>query len=131
MVESALHGDMQTLAEMIRALPKGRGNSRQYTDPQAKYNGEAGRIESVRIIPTNHATFGNVGTSSVLGEGIVFGKNAIAMAEARTPELYATVPQGHAGRFKAVSFYGIIRFRLAWEDSSNSGEANLIHVGSA
>jgi N4-gp56 family major capsid protein len=103
----------------------------QYTDPQAKYNGEAGRIESVRIIPTNHATFGNVGTSSVLGEGIVFGKNAIAMAEARTPELYATVPQGHAGRFKAVSFYGIIRFRLAWEDSSNSGEANLIHVGSA
>lgn len=102
----------------------------QYTDPQAKYNGEVGRIESTVIIPTNHSTLANVGTGSVLGEGFVMGKNALALAEAMAPELFASLPQGHAGRFNAVSFYGILRFRMPWEDSANSGEANLIHVGS-
>jgi N4-gp56 family major capsid protein len=104
----------------------------QYTDPSAKYNGEVGRLDKIRFIPTNHSTaLGTVGSSSVLGEGLVFGKNALAMAEARAPELYASMPKGHAGRFNAVSWYGILRFRLAWEDSANAGEANIIHVGSA
>lgn len=102
----------------------------QYTDPSAKYNGEVGRLDRIRFIPTNHATLANVGTSSVLGEGVVMGKNALAMAEAMTPQLFASTPQGHAGRFHAVSFYGIVKFRLAWEDSANAGEANVVHVGS-
>ena len=71
-----------------------------------------------------------VGTGGVLGEGVVFGKNALAFIEARTPELYATPPQGHAGRFHAVSFYGVVRFRMVYEDSSNPGEANVVHVSS-
>jgi N4-gp56 family major capsid protein len=104
----------------------------QYTDPQSKYNGEVGRLDRVRFIPTNHSqALANVGTASVLGEGVVMGKNALALAESLTPELYASMPKGHAGRFNAVSWYGQVRFRMPWEDSSNAGEANLIHVGSA
>jgi N4-gp56 family major capsid protein len=103
----------------------------QYTDPAAKYNGEVGRLDRIRFIPTNHGqALRNVGTGSVLGEGVVFGKNALAFAEARTPELYASLPKGHAGRFRAVSWYGIVRFRQVWEDSANAGEANTVHVGS-
>ena len=69
-------------------------NSRQYTDPQAKYNGEVGRLDRVSFIATNHGqALGVVGTGGVLGEGVVFGKNALAFIEARTPELYATPPR--------------------------------------
>ena len=59
----------------------------KYTDPQAKYNNEIGRIENVRHIETNHANaLGKVGTNSVLGEGVVFGSDAVVMAEVLTPE---------------------------------------------
>lgn len=103
----------------------------QYTDPSAKYNGEVGRLDKIRFIPTNHGTaLAHVGTASVLGEGLVFGKNAIAFVEAITPELYASMPKGHAGRFNAVSWYGAVKARLMWEDSANAGEANMVHVGS-
>jgi N4-gp56 family major capsid protein len=102
----------------------------QYTDPQAKYNGEVGRIEGTRFIETNHANaFGNIGTSSVLGEGVVFGEDAVAMAEAMTPELRAAIPDDF-GRSKAVAWYGIVAFDVIW-NTGNAGEAKIVHVSSA
>lgn len=101
----------------------------KYTDPQAKWNGEVGRIEGVRFIESNHATaLGKVGTSSVLGEGVVFGEDGVAMAEAMTPELRAAIP-GDFGRARAVAWYGILAFGLIW-DTANAGEARVVHVGS-
>jgi N4-gp56 family major capsid protein len=102
----------------------------QYTDPQAKYNGEVGRIESVRFIETNHANaLGKVGTGSVLGEGVVFGDEAAAMVEVLTPELRAAIPADF-GRARAVAWYGILDFDIIWE-TANPGEARVIHVTSA
>lgn len=101
----------------------------KYTDPQAKYTGEVGQIEGVRFIETNHAkAFGKVGTGSVLGEGIIFGDDAIALAEAMTPELRAAIPQDF-GRSRAVAWYGILEFDIVW-DTGNQGEARIVHVGS-
>lgn len=101
-----------------------------YTDPQAKYNGEVGRIEGMRFIETNHnAALGKVGTSSVLGEGVVFGEDAVVLAEVLTPELRAAMPADY-GRSKAVAWYGILEAGLIW-DTGNAGEAKVIHVGSA
>ena len=38
----------------------------KYTDPQAKYNAEAGRIENIRFIETNHSTaLSKIGLNSV------------------------------------------------------------------
>ncbi len=100
-----------------------------YTDPQAKFNGEVGRIEGVRFIETNHANaLGKIGTGSVLGEGVVFGDEAVAMAEAMTPELRAAIP-GDFGRSRAVAWYGILAFDVIW-DTGNAGEAKIIHVSS-
>jgi N4-gp56 family major capsid protein len=102
----------------------------QYTDPTVKFNGEVGRIESVRFIETNHANaLANVGTASVLGEGVVFGEDAVGMAEALPPELRAAIPQDF-GRSKAVAWYGILDFDIIW-DTGNAGEAKVVHVGSA
>lgn len=102
----------------------------KYTDPQAKYNSEVGRMERIRLIQTNHnQALGKVGTSSVLGEGIVFGDDFCVMAEAMTPELRAAIPQDF-GRSKAVAWYGILEFGLAFGTSANAGEARAVHVGS-
>lgn len=101
----------------------------KYTNPQAKYNGEVGRIEGVRFIETNHArALDKVGTSDVLGEGVIFGDEGVVMAEALTPELRAAIP-GDFGRSRAVAWYGILAFALIW-GTANAGEAKVVHVGS-
>jgi|TARA_R100001530_G_scaffold112130_2_gene79181 N4-gp56 family major capsid protein len=102
----------------------------KYTDPQAKFNNEIGRIENIRHIETNHANaLAKVGTGSVLGEGVVFGADGVAMAEVATPELRAAMP-GDFGRSKAVAWYGILEFGLIW-DTANAGEARVVHVTSS
>lgn len=101
----------------------------KYTDPQAKWNGEIGRIEGIRFIESNHArALSKVGTGSVLGEGVIFGEDAVALAEAMTPELRAAIP-GDFGRARAVAWYGILEFDIIW-DTSNAGEARIVHVTS-
>lgn len=101
----------------------------KYTNPQAKYNGEVGRIEGTRFIETNHArALDKVGTNDVLGEGVVFGDESVVMAEALTPELRAAIP-GDFGRSRAVAWYGIMAFDLIW-DTANAGEAKVVHVSS-
>lgn len=103
---------------------------RKYTDPSTKFNNEMGRWSQIRLIRTNHNNaLGQVGTGSVLGEGVVFGADAVRMAEAMAPELRAAIPQDF-GRKKAVAWYGVLRFQSTWGDSANAGEANIIHVGS-
>ena len=102
----------------------------KYTDPQAKFNNELGRIEGIRFQETNHNNaLGKVGTSSVLGEGVVFGADAVVVAESLTPELRAAMP-GDFGRARAVAWYGQLAFKSVWGDSASAGEANVVHVGS-
>lgn len=102
----------------------------KYTDPSAKFNNEIGQIENIRFIETNHSNaLGTVGTGSALGEGVVFGEDAVAMVEAMTPELRAGMPQDF-GRQRAVAWYGIVAFDTIW-DTGNAGQARIIHVGSA
>jgi N4-gp56 family major capsid protein len=101
----------------------------KYLDPQAKYNGEVGRIEGIRFIECNHArALGKIGSGSILGEGVVFGEDGVAIAEAMTPELRAAIP-GDFGRSKAVAWYGILAFDIIW-DTGNAGEARVVHVSS-
>ena len=101
----------------------------QYTDPQAKYNNEIGKLEQVRFVESNHINaLGTLGASSVLGEGVVFGEDAVGMAEALTPELRAAIPADF-GRSRAVAWYGIIAFDIIW-DTANAGQARIVHVSS-
>ena len=101
----------------------------QYTDPQSKYHGEAGMIDRIRIVRTNHANaLGKVGTGSVLGEGIVMGADALAMVEVLTPEIRQGIPQD-LGRSRLAGWYGGLEVDLVW-DTANPGEANILYVGS-
>lgn len=102
----------------------------KYTDPSTKFNSEVGRVEGIRFIETNNSgALGKVGTGSVLGEGVVFGADSVAMAEVLTPELRAKMPTDY-GRSLGVAWYGIFEFGLIW-DTGNVGEARVVHVTSA
>lgn len=101
----------------------------KYTDPTAKFTGEVGRIEQVRMIETNHnRALGKIGTGSVLGEGVVFGQDAVGLAEVQAPELRAAIPRDF-GRSLAVAWYAILAFDILW-DTANAGENRVIHVAS-
>ena len=106
-------------------------NWRNYADPQTKMNTEVGRLEKIRFKETNHAdALANVGTSNVLGSGVVFGFDAVAMAEVMAPTLMASRGDpANANRDKVALFYGILQFAQIWT-TGNAGEARTVHVGS-
>lgn len=104
---------------------------KKYTDPEAKYNSEIGRLENIRFVEINNtgALSANPGASqTVQGEAVIFGADAVAIAVAEDPELRARIPTDF-GRSRAVAWYGILNFGLVWT-TSNAGEARVIHVTS-
>lgn len=101
-----------------------------YTQPDAKQNFEVGRIENIRWIETNHANaLSNAKGANSIGEAVVFGEDAVVMAEAVSPELRLAQP-GDYGRSKGVAWYGVLAFGLVWS-TANAGECRVIHVTSA
>lgn len=103
-----------------------------YTDPEAKFMGEIGKIEGVRFVEINNtnALSQSLGASSVLGEAVFFGDDPVAMANVMDPELRAKESDDY-GRSKGVAWYGIYGFDQIWKDSANQGEARVIHLTSS
>lgn len=102
---------------------------RRYIQPEmAFYRGEAGMVEHIRHVEVTHtnALSNTKGTSSVLGEGLVFGEEPVLMAEVLTPELRAAIP-GNFGLERSVAWFGLLAFGETW-DTANDGEAKIIHV---
>lgn len=102
----------------------------RYTDPEAKYNSEIGRMENIRFIEINNrsALSGSLGASGVCGEALFFGIDAVAMAVAEDPELRAKIPSDY-GRSRGVAWYGILNFGVVWT-TANPGEARIVHFTS-
>ncbi len=94
------------------------------------YKSEVGEIEQIRWIESNHsnALSGSLGAGGILGEAVIFGEDAVALAEVETPELRAAIPADF-GRQKAVAWYGILQYGIIW-DTANDGEARIVHVSS-
>lgn len=105
---------------------------KKYTDPEAKFNGEIGRIENIRFIESNHtsALAASLGTGSVLGEAVFFGADCVVMGVVEDPHLRAKESEDY-GRSKGVAWYGIYGFGQIWSDSANAGEARSVYVTSA
>lgn len=97
------------------------------------FKGEAGKAENIRCVQVDReAAFSNTaGASTVLGEAVVFGDEAVGYAEAETPQLFADPNyQSDFGRSKAVAWRGIYVYGSVW-DTATDGEAKIIRVGSA
>jgi N4-gp56 family major capsid protein len=96
------------------------------------YRGEMGKTERIRWIEINRsAAFSNTsGQSSVLGEAVVFGDEAVARIEVETPHLRADSNyQNDFGRTKAVAWYGILTFGSVW-NTATDGEAKIVRIES-
>jgi N4-gp56 family major capsid protein len=94
--------------------------------------GEMGKTERIRWVEVNRsAAFANtVGSSTVMGEGVIFGDEGVARIEVDTPELRADPNyQSDFGRTKAVAWYGILAFGSVWNTASD-GEAKIVRLGS-
>jgi N4-gp56 family major capsid protein len=102
----------------------------KYTDPEAKYNAEIGRMENIRVVesPNVNALKKNAGTSTTTGEAVFFGMDPVVMAVCQDPELRVAIPQDF-GRQKNVAWYGILQFGIVWT-TSTAGEARIIHYTS-
>jgi N4-gp56 family major capsid protein len=97
------------------------------------YRGEVGMCESVRFVECNNesALSNNVGTGSVLGEGVVFGEDAVARIEIEFPHLRAQ-PNYTAdfGRRHAVAWYGTVAFGVMFP-TANDREARIVRITSS
>jgi len=106
---------------------------RQWLRPgDVLFNSEVGMVEQIRWIEINNtsALSNAKGTGSVLGEGIVFGDDGVALAEVETPELRAAIP-GNFGRYQAVAWYGVLAYGIIWNATSTAGEVRVVHVTGA
>lgn len=104
----------------------------RYNDAEQSFRrGVVGTIENIDFIEVNHtnALANNKGASSVLGEALFFGDDAVAMAIVYDPELRAAIP-GNFGLQNAVAWIGMLEFGIVW-DTANDGEARIIHVTSS
>lgn len=96
------------------------------------YVNEVGMVENIRCVECNHenALSNSIGSGSVLGEGVVFGADAVGRVEVETPHLRADVNyNGDFGRTKAVVWYGIVAFDVMFQ-SATDREARIIKIGS-
>ena len=97
------------------------------------YRGEIGMVEQIRLIEITHETAlsNGVGTGTVLGEGVVFGEDAVGRIEIDYPELRAQPNfQADFGRRHAVAWYGKVAFDVMFH-SNTDREARIVRVGSS
>lgn len=96
------------------------------------YKNEVGMVENIRLVEINHenALSDSVGTGSVLGEGVVFGEDAVGRLEVEYPHLRADMNyQSDFGRRKAVAWYGTVAFDVLFQ-SATDRECRIVKVGS-
>ena len=102
----------------------------KHADAVKGLNGVIAMIENILIMENNDTTSfpNNSGTGSVLGEGVIFGADPVAMIVARDPELrYATAGYG---RFKGVVWYGELQFGEV-RPIATAGHARIVHIASS
>jgi len=97
------------------------------------WNGEIGQVESIRAVEVNNesALSNSVGTANVLGEAVIFGKDAVARLETEPPELRAQMNYvGDFGRRKAVAWYGQSAFGVKFPVATDR-LARIVRIASS
>jgi N4-gp56 family major capsid protein len=97
------------------------------------YRGEIGMVEEIRLVEIQHenALSDSIGTGNVLGEGVVFGEDAVGRVEIDFPALRADPNyQGDFGRVHAVAWIGTVAFDVIMQ-SATDRECRLVKIGSS
>ena len=97
------------------------------------YRGEVGMVETIRLVEVNNegALSDGIGTGSVLGEGVIFGDQAVGRIEIDYPHLRADPNyQSDFGRRHAVAWYGTVAFGVYFPTATDR-EARIVRLGSS
>jgi N4-gp56 family major capsid protein len=97
------------------------------------FRGEVGMTENIRWVQVDvETTLSNTaGSSTTIGEGMVFGDEAVARVEVEAPHLRADPNyQNDFGRSRAVAWYGIYAF-APFYDVATDGFARIVRIGSS
>jgi N4-gp56 family major capsid protein len=97
------------------------------------FRGEAGKAENIRCVQVDReaAMSNTAGNSTVLGEAVVFGDEAVGYVETESPQLYADPNfQADFGRTKAIAWRGIYVYASIW-NTATDGEAKIIRITSS
>lgn len=96
------------------------------------FKSEVGMAENIRLVECNREqAFSNTaGSSTTIGQGVVFGDEAVARVEVEAPELRANPNyQDDFGRKQAIAWVGTFVFGSFW-DTATDGEAKIVRVTS-
>ena len=98
------------------------------------FKGEAGKAENIRCIQVDReAALANSAsaTCTIMGEGVVFGDQAVGYVETESPQLYADPNfQSDFGRTKAIAWKGTFVYASVFE-VADDGFARIIRIDSA
>jgi len=83
--------------------------------------GEIPKIDNVRIIETNHfdALDNEIGGTGITGEAVMFGADAVFLANVEEPELRRGVAQD-LGRFFEIGWVGTTQAGLTWDTAATT-----------
>jgi len=97
------------------------------------YRNEVGMVENIRTVEINHenALSDSIGSGNVLGEGVVFGEDAVGRIEVEYPHLRVDPNyKSDFGRRKAVAWYGTVAYDVMFQ-SADDRECRIVKIGSA
>jgi N4-gp56 family major capsid protein len=98
----------------------------KYGDPERLFSGEVGRFGGCRFIEETNYLSNTQGTTSLGGEAVFFGGDAIMEAVCIPEELRAKIPTDY-GRSRGVAWYGLMGFAKIW-DVATDAQPHIIHV---
>jgi N4-gp56 family major capsid protein len=105
----------------------------QYADPEFRFKDEVGKYYGTRFIEDNTIADTTAG-GSALGEGFLFGDEAVAEAMALPEEL--RYYEEEAGRFRYLMWLALIGYAKIWDRvadyaADGNGLERIIHITSA
>lgn len=102
----------------------------QYSNREIFSGTEVGMVSNIRVIESDHDIVldDDIGTNSDVGEGIIFGDDAVRLGMLKRPSMHFET-KDH-GRFVSVAWYGDFNAGTS-TDSGNAGLARIVHYTSS
>jgi len=100
----------------------------QLTTMKPLFRGEVGQYYKCRHVEETNVLVNTLGSSSVDGEAVFFGSDAVREGVAIPEEIRIDIPKDF-GRDQGIAWYSLLGFIKTW-DFSSDGETRIIHVTS-
>lgn len=108
----------------------------KYNEPHESFNYEVGSYYQTRFIEDDSYLSNTIGKSSVLGEGLIFGDEAILEVLAMEAKVVGAMDPSELGRLLYLGWWGIVDWYKFWSQSTDDlnstgkGIERIMHITS-